>query len=365
MNQTGLKNSLETRFVRGLACEWKLALWVLDRPYYELMKLPGFCLKDMKNLGSWNSSKKEICLSRNFVMNHPWDSVREVLIHEMAHQMTSEVFRAKNEPPHGKTFQLACRLLRANPKASGNYETLHQRLLKGNLNNEDKILIKVKKLMALAKSRNKHEAEAAMIKAHNLIAKHNIDLFGKKERNFISIFIGKPALRHFREEYALASLLRDFYFVETIMVPAYVPEKEKQGRVLEISGTFQNVRFAGYVNDFINNYIDMKWRGYNKNKRLNRYRKTDFALGIISGFRSKLEASVKCGPGQIKSLILTDKDPLLKEYTRYRYPRLRKNTSKPLYCDSDVLNKGVTLGKKLVISEGVSHKGEKGKFLPG
>ena len=53
------------------------------------------------------------------------------------------------------------------------------------------------------------------------------------------------------------------------------------GAVLEISGTLQNIRMAEYVHDFIRNFINAQWHAYNAEKRLNRYRKTDFAVGIL------------------------------------------------------------------------------------
>ncbi len=59
------------------------------------------------------------CLSRNVVLNHSWDAVREILLHEMAHQFAEQVLGASNEPPHGPKFKRACYLLRANPSASG------------------------------------------------------------------------------------------------------------------------------------------------------------------------------------------------------------------------------------------------------
>ena len=114
-------------------------------------------------------------------------------------------------------------------------------------------MLRIKKLMALAQSQNQHEAEAAMAKAHQLIGKYNVDLLTHEEnRDFVSVFVGKPALRHFREEYALARLLTDFYFVFGIWMPAYVVDKGKMGSVLEISGTVQNTKIAHYVYDFVN-----------------------------------------------------------------------------------------------------------------
>ena len=106
-------------------------------------------------------------LSRNVVLNHSWDAVREILLHEMAHQFAEQVLGASNEPPHGPKFKRGCYLLRANPSASGNYRPLDELIFDDSTGPEDKIMVRVKKLMALARSKNQHGAEAAMAKAHD------------------------------------------------------------------------------------------------------------------------------------------------------------------------------------------------------
>ena len=161
-----------------------------------------FALREMKaRWGNWSGEKREICLSRKLVLNHPWDAVREVLLHEIAHQFAEEVLGAPHEPPHGPSFKKACYLLRANPKASGNYQPMDERVSRDQARSEDKVMLRVKKLLALAESQNHHEAEAAMAKAHEFIEKYNLDLLDRDEnRDFASVFVGKPALRHPREE---------------------------------------------------------------------------------------------------------------------------------------------------------------------
>ena len=369
-NEILIQEELERCILHGLACQWESALWVLDSSHKELMRKPLFSLGNMKNkLGEWSRERREICLSRNLVLNHPWDAVVEVLLHEMAHQFADEVLGPHGEPPHGPTFQRACYLLRANPKASGKYELLHDRILQESSRSEDKIMVRIRKLMALAQSRNQHEAEAAMAKAHELIAKYNVDVLAhEKNRNFVSIFVGKPALRHFREEYRLSRLLRDFYFVYGIWLPAYVVDKGKMGSVLEITGTVQNVKIAHYVHDFVQQFITSQWEEYNKDKGLNRYRKTDFAVGIIDGFRSKLESQREkkkkvrdtCPlvprSGRRERALIKIEDSLLKEYVGHKYPRVRNFTRKASTQDRKVLDDGMNTGKKLVISKGITEK---------
>ena len=361
-----IQEELERRILHGLACEWEVAQWVLKPSDREKLRKPLFSLRNMSSKwGYWSEEKNEICLSRKLVLNHSWDAVREILLHETAHQFAGQVLDACDEPPHGSKFKRACYLLRANPRASGNCIPLDKLILHDSAGPEDKIMLRVKKLMALAQSQNQHEAEAAMAKAHEFIAKYNVELLARHEnRHFVSVFVGRPALRHFREDYHLSGLLQDFYFVYGIWVPAYVMEKGKMGRVLEISGTVQNARIASYVYDFVRHFIDSQWYEYNKDKGLNRYRKTDFAVGIIEGFRSKLKLQTE-KKKKIKSKLALIKiqDPLLQEHIDYKYPHTASVGGKALRKDKNVLKDGINVGKELIIFKGISDKGTNIRLL--
>ncbi len=355
---------LERCILHGLACEWEWALWLLDETNQDAMRKPMFSLQDMTSkLGYWRGERREICLSRQLVFHHPWDAVVEVLVHEMAHQLAEEVLGAYGESSHGPTFRHACDLLRANPKASGEHEPLDERIFGESSNPENKLIGRVRKLMALAQSLNQNEAEAAMAKAHQLIAKYNLKLAAQdNHREFVSIFVGAPTLRHFREEYSLARLLADFYFIYGVWAPAFVMGKRKMGRVLEISGTVQNVRIAHYVYDFVKQFINSRWQEYNKSKGLNRYRKTDFAVGVIEGFRHKVESRKEKKRGGDKHALVKIDDAMLEKYIGCKYPRLTRTGMRVLKRDRKVLNDGISAGKRLVISKGITEK-RKGKTL--
>lgn len=365
---SGIQVALEHRILKGLSCEWDAALWVLDEPYHGMMKKPLFSLGNLSSAyGFWSREKKEIRISRNLVANHPWDAVRDVLRHEMAHQMADQVFHAVNEPAHGPVFQKACRLLRANPRASGTYPTLNEIVFQTKHDPGDAKLRQIKKLMALAESRNRYEAESAMAKAHELIAKYNIRaLDNPGGRSIHSIFLGKPALRKSRDAYSLASLICDFYFVQGIWVPAFVVEKGKMGNVLEISGTVTNLQMADYVYHYIRRFIDSQWALYNIQKKITLHRKTDFAVGIIEGFRTKL-APVVSGDSRNSTTgnkdLVKSKDLQLKNYIAYRYPRTRKIYRSASFEDNGILKDGVQVGKTLVISKSISHTKTSNRLL--
>ncbi len=370
-NDAAIREQLERRILHGLPHEWKQALGYASPSQRKAMEMPMFSIRDFKNrLGYWSPRRKEIALGRNLVMNHSWYAVLDVLRHEMAHQFAHQVFGAFGELPHGPAFQEACRILRADPEASGSYPPLDEKILEKHASEQDKILSRVKKLMALAQSKNRHEAEAAMSKAHELIAKYNVEIIEKNEqRRFVSLFVGKPALRQSRDVSDLGGLLMDYYFVKCIWIPCWVVEKEKMGRVLEITGTVQNVKIAAYVFDVVRTYIDSQWEKYNKDKGLNFHRKTDYAEGVIGGFREKLRMQKSSEPPSVKSALsaraLTKyKDPQLDRYFSYRYPSTRKRSHSQTNLDREVMNDGWKTGKKLIISRGIEESGESGKFLP-
>ncbi|MGA1824728.1 MAG: SprT-like domain-containing protein [bacterium] len=363
-----LQEKLEGQILHGLACEWENFLLILDPPQKEFMYTPLFSLRDMDDRwGCWLRDRREISLSRHLVLNHSWDAVREVLLHEMSHQYADEVLGANGERPHGPIFVKACRLLRANPKTSGDFIPLDKRISSVTERSEDKLLRRIKKLMALAESQNKHEAEAAMAKAQELLLKYNQDIVTEnRERDFISVFLGKPALRHSRKEYVLATLLQDFYFIKGIWMPSYVLTKGKMGTVLEISGTFQNVKTASYVFDFVTHFIHSQWTVYNKHKGYNQHRKTDFAVGILEGFRHTLCAQKEEKKGSLKSRALVKiQDPLLIQYFNHKYPHTSKFRRKLCTVDKNVIKDGMSIGKRLVIYKGIGEKKEnKGLYLP-
>lgn len=360
-----IQEKLEASILRGLACEWEATLSLLAPELLEQVRLPSFRLTDSrKQLGAWSPEKREIIFSRDFVLSHAWDDVRDILRHEMAHQLATDLFGANDEPPHGHVFRKACRLLRANPGASGCYRPLSCRVETEAASSEDRLIRRVRKLMALAGSHNRNEAEAAMSKALILMEKYNIDALTRAERNgYESIFVGKPALRHFREAYHLANLIEDFYFVQGIWVSAFVLERGKMGRVLEISGTAPNLKIARYVHAFVSRFTDREWTQYNNDKNMNRSRKTDFAIGVIAGFRKKLASREPRKPssrGPISRALAIYDDPAFKSYMKHRYPHIRHFSRGANRMDGDVMADGEKIGQNLVVSQGIEHDGKPG-----
>lgn len=362
-----LHAELERRILHGLSCEWHHAAAAIDPAYRRAMPPPLFALGDMQaRWGCWSGATREIRLSRKLVLTRPWDSVREVLLHEMAHQMTEEVFGARHEPAHGPHFRKACGLLGANPRASGSFPPLCDRLELAARDSQDKHLIRIRKLLALANSANRHEAEAAMLKAHELMARHTLQaITAGGPREFMSAFSGEPALRHNRFDYQLAALLQNFYFVVGMWVPAYVIGRQKMGRVLELSGTPRNLRTAMYVAGFMRRVVIEEWSRYGHAGRRRPRPPLDFAVGILQGFRSRLEAGLAAGPVRSDGCypLVRVADPQLAAYTGLRYPRTVSIRRAARRSDPGLLAAGREIGGRLILKEPAAEVGSGGGGL--
>ncbi len=349
--------AVERRVLIGLIHEWDLAASELEEHLRERLRRPLFRLADTPGrLGQWDAAKREICLNRTLACTHPWDEVRDVLRHEMAHQLAQTLLASDGQPPHGPAFRQACLMLRADPAASTARRPLYERLAAYNARENNPRHARIRKLLALAQSGNVHEAEAAMLKAHELMARHHITtLKSDPERVFVSLFLGRPALRHFKEAYVLANLIQDFYFVQGIWVPAFVVAKGKMGRVLEISGTPANTAQAGYVFDFVKAYIDRRWREMTTDQRLTRYQQSDFAVGVIEGLRHKLEKQERSRERPAERALVRRSDPRLSTYLRHRYPHTRRIQRGGGRRDADLYHEGRQVGETMILHRGIAH----------
>ena len=79
----------------------------------------------------------------------------------------------------GPKFREICLELGSSPAASGTYPPLDQRVFsdeEDGLSEESKLVVKVRKLLALSQSANQHEAEQALLKARELTEKYELSI---------------------------------------------------------------------------------------------------------------------------------------------------------------------------------------------
>ena len=367
-----INQNLEQAIIQKLYQEWKHSVFMLGKREPSLvsrMKLPGIVIADMeKTLGLWDPNLKEIRMARLLVREGRWDSVVEVLRHEMAHQLASTFPEAVYETAHGPLFVSCCTFLGANPKASGSYQTLEQRVWSEDGGDDDRIMIKVKKLMALAASQNPHEAALAAAKAGEFIARYNIEAIeSKRERHFESIIITPATLKRSQSESIAAAILREHYFVRPVWIPVYIPEKKKMGVALEINGTRANLKIADYVFDFVLSYAMRSWIEY-KSKNPSCRSRSGYMTGVVNGFSQTLDAkkssAAKLRDTDLGNALVVHRDHQLDHYLGCRYPSLKYTGFYHGSTSRDAYSSGLSKGRDLVLSKAVtSNGGNSGRLI--
>jgi hypothetical protein len=246
------------------------------------------------HLGRWHSGTRLLEISRTLVLDRPWLEVASVLEHEMAHQFVDEILHVRTETAHGETFRRVCAERGIDARAAGKPSvaspTDPASAGAGADPGADRVLERIRKLLALAGSPNQHEAEIAMRKAHELMLRHNIEATATRASHSYCIrHLGDPRKRGTRVESEVAGLLSEFFFVKVIRVPVYLPREGKSGLVYEIAGTHANVEMAGHVYAFLLATAERLWNENRHDARVRNGRdRLVYQSGVVGGFREKL-----------------------------------------------------------------------------
>ncbi|MCR4574427.1 MAG: DUF2786 domain-containing protein [Lentisphaeria bacterium] len=360
-----------TQIILAISEIWQHAIWNhVPRKSWNLVPKPTFALNDdMHAWGRWIGGADRLMeIKTALVLEHPWYAVIDVVLHETAHQLVELFAPDCGEPPHGERFKWFCRLLGANATASGDYPPLDVQVFVDDVKEQESpIALRIRKLLALSNSPNENEAKMAMMKARELMAKHDMgDIehpnFVKNSNDFVSITLGKP-LKHITLDYSyLANILKDFYNVLTIWISAPTSFNPLTwGRTLEVSGTPLDVRIASYAFDFLENYVDMAWENQPTAVRRSggMRRRRDFAIGVYSAFYEVLEAQNR--RPEMQALVHVE-HPELDSYYNKRYPHVRHSSSS-IKIDKKAREAGAELGRNLSIPKGLENEGKGRKML--
>lgn len=249
------------------------------RVFRGALRSPVFVLSDAERLGAWRREERTIEISRRAIGEQPWGVIVEVLKHEMAHQYVDEVLEVHDESAHGPAFRRTCERFGIDAAARG--------LPTAAPAEEDGVLRRIQRLLALADSPNEHEAQAAMNAAHRLMLKHNIGYArSAAEGRYACRWLGRPKARVDSAEKVLAGILAEHFFVRAIWVFAYDAAAMRHGKVLEILGTLENLDIAAYVHGFLLDCADRLYREARaRDPYLDRRR---YRVGLMAGFHEKL-----------------------------------------------------------------------------
>jgi predicted SprT family Zn-dependent metalloprotease len=315
---------------------------------------PAIALADTaQRLGQWRPEERTIELQRALVYERSWGVVLEVLKHEMAHQFVDEILGGE-ERPHGPAFVRVCQLRGIDPAARASASTSAPE------DREDRVIARVRKLLALAQSSNQHEAELAASTAQRLILKFNLDVQSRsspRDDAYHFAYVGVPTGRVAAHQRALASLLIEHFFVRGIWVSTYLPHTGKSGSLLEICGRRENLQMAQFVHEFVSRTVDRLWVEHKKARgvRSNRDRRS-FLAGAVAGFAAKLRS--KRAEHKREGLVWVG-DAGVKDYVRRRHPRLRSVRSSAQER-REAYAEGQSAGRTIVLSRPVTSSAESG-----
>ena len=340
---------LHRAWLKRLRDEWQT---VNKEKLSNRLKLPVLLIdRTSKRLGHWEHAQRTLGISEQHIWQHPWLDVVETLKHEMAHQYVSEVLGILDETSHGRAWREACKLLDCLPQATGAPGLAPE-------TETDRMLHKVKKLLALAESPNVNEAESAMAAAHALILRYNLDVAKTAQSaDYAWRRIGGTKAAIGLDSKLVASILSRWFFVECVWVSVYVARNDRMERQLEILGTQTNLELAHYAHDFLHAACESLWRAHARAGV--RGTRREFVAGVLQGFSQKLEAERKVNAG--RGLVWLG-DPALGGYLKDRYRHLRTMSSTGVR-QSEAHQAGVSAGRELRIHQGIHAHGKGGGLL--
>ncbi len=304
-----------------------------------------------KMLGYFDPHFYEIGL-HECLMQANRELLHAIIRHELAHYITFINFGDTVES-HGDEFHAFCLRMgwgegvsKASMCLDESVSLFHEE--------ENNVLRKVQKLLALTTSRNKHEAEQAMIKSQQLLLKHNIDVRNIEDADDEKIFL-KRIMKQKKENAKMRSIahILETFFVNTVY-------NRKEGCVyLEVIGSATNVEIAEYVANILQNQLDILWKQTQK-QQINlkgAVAKNSFFLGVARGYCDKINFLKKqYDSNTFNALILIEKK--LQNAQAMVYERLNKSKSNGRYCSQSSLL-GEQAGKELRINPAVSSSGNK------
>ena len=322
--------------------------------------------------GQFDSLSRTIFISRKLVQNHTWQDVLGVLRHEVAHQYVFENHPSDFfEKPHGELFQAACRKLGVPAPFSKARVGLQDSPLSWKDDEvesaEEKMIDKVKRLLALGQSSNEFEAALAMKKVQQLYAQYNLDRARVPDRSqFVHLIVSLKKKRKNAWEQRIISLLIEYFFVEIIILQQFNSLSQEKEQAFEIIGTRENVLMAEYVYYFLLNQVEHLCQASGS---LSGVQKSSFRLGILEGFSKKLSENGLNGVASAesdiiqKALVKFHQDPVLKNYLKEIYPRLTTSRNSSRMIDSEAFYAGHLEGQKLVLKKPLEASKRSGLFL--
>ena len=330
--------------------------------------------------GSWRAETRTLGISGHLIRQYDWDITLNVLKHEMAHQICSEIFRHAGQP-HDKEFLRAAELLglpREYCRATLDFSSILRDSSAGPQAKERKLMLmsRIKKLLAMTTSSNEHEALSALQMASRIMEKYSLEGPKDLEQEDVTYRIiktGKKRIEGYQRH--IASILSRFFRVKLIYSRLYDPSTDAVYKTFEIFGRCENVEIAEHCFYFLENRLAALWQ---KNRQAfaaaGRNARKSYFIGILHGFRDKLQAkdegrgNPRCTensssmPVPSQAQLYIDHNEMVQRCVQRRYPRLRLLKHSRQTVSPVIYNEGKAAGKELVLSKALQGQEDQGKI---
>ena len=330
--------------------------------------------------GFWQADTRTLGISCHLIGKYDWDITLNVLKHEMAHQICSEIFRHAGHP-HDQEFLRAGELLGLPLeycRATIDFANLFQESSAALQPKDRKLILmaRIKKLLAMTASSNEHEALSALQMAGRIMEKYSLEGSAELEQEAVTYRIiktGKKRIEGYQRH--IASILSRFFRVKLIYSRLYDPSSDAVYKTFEIFGRCENVEIAEHCFYFLENRLASLWQ---KNKKVfaaaGRSARKSYYLGILHGFREKLQAKDEgqgsriyteyssAIPARSIDQLSVEHDEIVQRCVQRRYPQLRLMKQSRQLVSPSIYNEGKAAGKELVLSKALRQREDQGKI---
>jgi len=312
-------------------------------------------IDDADRLGYFDPNDLTIGIHKRLMYTAKDRVLEDLLRHELAHYFAYIHFPdlAESERAHGGAFRSVCDRYGLGPEirsASIEIATANDSI-EGELGNEA-VLTRFKRLMSLAESDNEHESSLAVLRANELMVKHNLDAArlqgigdaGKNETEYCVLLVLEYK-RSSPRRAAIAEILKEFlvYPVQT-------------GAGLEVTGTRANVEQAEYIAGYLERALAAAWKQARRASPDRRLREKPFMNAAAAAYVQKLRASKSSLPKtDQRALVVLDKELAWAGHGVYG-GNVHMTTTSYRTCGAST-DQGTRAGRALEIHRGVGSQG--------
>lgn len=221
---------------------------------------------------------------------------------------------------------------------------------------DTKIIEKIQKLLSLSESSNEHEAEVAMLKAQELLAKYKLSIKEVKEYKKYNSKIQEKAtditFTKAKWKAQLAGVISDNF-------GCYHYFRRKGTNTIVFFGREEDVIVCNLVLNYAVDSVysvvkKLKYR-YSKNGYRTRGIENDYALGFVYGLQGKFEEQKRSN--QEWGIVLVKDKEVVEAHDKIKFNK-KVDMNIKYKGHSDVYSKGCEDGKKFSVSDKIT-EGEK------